>query len=315
MNKENKYGLNKIALTGATSTLGTAIIRECIVNGIQVLAFVNKNSPNEKRIPKSELVRKVYCSLDEFENFSCNGLSADALFHLAWGHTNRQLRNAIKPQIDNIKYSIDSVMLAYKLQCTVYVGAGSQAEYGRTNEVLNENSVVNPETAYGMAKLCSGQMTRMECKKYGIKHIWPRILSTYGPYTQDTTILNYTIKCLLNKEKPSLTRCEQVWDFIYVDDAARALLLLANKGNDGGVYCVSSGLSRTLREFVEITKEKMNSNIEIGFGDLAYEDNTVMHLVGDISKLKKDTGFEPLVSFEEGIQKTIEWAKEHYKNN
>lgn len=309
---ENMYGLKKIALTGATSTLGTAIIRECIENEIQVLAFVNRNSPNEKRIPESDLVRKVYCSLDELESFPCDGLSADVLFHLAWGHTNRQLRNEIKPQIDNIKYSIDSVTLAGKLQCAVYVGAGSQAEYGRTDEVLNENTAVKPETAYGMAKLCSGQMTRMECKKYGIKHIWPRILSTYGPNTQDTTILNYTIKCLLNQEKPSLTKCEQVWDYIYVDDAARALLLLANKGNDGDIYCVSSGMTRTLRDFIEITKAKMNSNIEIGFGDLPYGDDTPMHLAGDISKLKKETGFEPFISFEEGIQRTIEWAKDYY---
>lgn len=310
---ENEYQFKRVAVTGATSTLGTAIIRECIKNGIEVLAFINKGSVNEGRIPQDKLVRKIYCSLEEMRDFEACDLSAEVLFHLAWGHTNRELRNEIQPQINNITYSIDSVSLAKKLHCNVYVGAGSQAEYGRTENVLNEDTFVHPETAYGMAKLCAGQMTRMECKKNGIKHIWPRILSTYGPNTQDTTILNYTIKCLLDGKVPNLTYCEQIWDYIYVDDAARALMLLAEKGHDGEVYCVSSGESKRLKEFVEITKSKMKSNIEIGFGSIPYGENTVMHLSGDITKLQKDTGFIPIISFEEGIEKTIKWAEEYYK--
>lgn len=311
---KNIYGFNRVALTGATSTLGTAIIRECIKEGIEVIAFTNRASFNENRIPKSELVQKVYCSLEEMHNLECMNLKADVLFHLAWGHTNRELRNDLQPQIDNIRYSVDSVLLAKKLQCKTYVGAGSQAEYGRTYEVLNEDTPVHPETAYGMAKLCAGQMTRMECKKYGIKHIWPRILSTYGPNTQDSTILNYTIKSLLNKEKPNLTKCEQIWDFLYVDDAARALMLLAEKGNDGEIYCVSSGRTKKLKEFIDITKEKLNVDMKIGFGNIPYDENTVMHLAGDITKLQNTTGFVPEISFEEGIIKTIQWAKEYYKS-
>lgn len=309
----SEYQFKRVAVTGATSTLGTAIIRECIKNGIEVLAFINKGSVNEGRVPKDKLVQKIYCSLDEMKDFDVLDLRAEVLFHLAWGHTNRELRNEMQPQIDNISYSIDSVSLAKKLQCKVYVGAGSQAEYGKSEEKLNEDTFVHPETAYGMAKLCAGQMTRMECKKNGIKHIWPRILSTYGPNTQDTTILNYTIRCLLNDEIPNLTNCEQIWDYLYVDDAARALMLLAEKGRDGEVYIVSSGKAKTLKEYVDITKNKMKSNIKIGFGNIPYGENSVMHLIGNITKLQEDTGFVPVISFEEGIEKTIKWAEEYYK--
>jgi nucleoside-diphosphate-sugar epimerase len=309
----NKYSINKVALTGATSTLGTAIIRECIENGIEVIAFTNKGSLNEKRIPISNLVTKVYCSLEEMKNFETGGLCAEVFFHLAWGHTNRAVRNDLRPQVDNIRYSLDSVELACRLGCKTYVGAGSQAEYGRTNQILTEDTPTNPETAYGMAKLCSGQMTRLECRNNGIRHVWPRILSTYGPNTQDTTILNYTISSLLRGEKPALTACEQIWDFLYVDDAAKALMLLAQKGRDGEIYCVSSGQSRTLREYVFISCKALGCDTEVGFGEIPYGETTVMHLEGDITKLCNDTGFEPKISFEEGIKKTIEWAREYYK--
>lgn len=307
------YKIKKIALTGATSTIGTAIIRECIVNNIEVIAFVNRGSKNEIRIPVHSLVHKIYCSLDEMGTIDTLGLNAEVFFHLAWGATNRSVRNNLSPQVDNIRYALDSVLLAKKLGCTTYVGAGSQAEYGRTNRALTEDTFPRPETAYGMAKLCAGQMTRLECKNQGIKHIWPRILSTYGPNTQDTTIINYTINCLLHGQKPSLSACEQIWDFLYVDDAAKALIMLAEKGKDGEIYNVSSGNVRTLKEYIEIVRNKINPSAEIGYGVLPYGEGTVMHLEGDITKLKKEVGFEPQINFEDGIIKTIEWAKEYYK--
>lgn len=307
------YKLKSIALTGATSTIGTAVIRECIVNNIEVIAFVKRGSVNENRIPDNPLVRKLYCSLNEIEKIDTFGCQAEAFFHLAWESTNRSVRNELVPQVNNIRYALDSVLLAKKMGCKTYVGAGSQAEYGRSEEALNEDIFPRPETAYGMAKLCAGQMTRLECKKQGLKHIWPRILSTYGPYTQDTTIINYTINCLLHGQKPSLSGCEQIWDFLYVDDAAKALLSLAEKGKDGEIYNVSSGHAAKLKEFVEIIKSKINPDTEIGYGDLPYGKDTVMHLEGDITKIKKEIGFAPTVSFEEGITKTIEWAKKYYK--
>ena len=213
---------------------------------------------------------------------------------------------------NRLRFALDSVDLAERLGCSIYMGAGSQAEFGRVDVPLVEETSPHPETAYGMAKLCAGQMTRLECKRRKITHIWPRILSTYGPYTQDTTILNYTINCLLHGKKPSLTGCEQIWDFLYVDDAARALLLLAEKGKDGEVYLVASGEAKPLRHYIEIVQEKIDPNMEIGYGDIPYGEDTVMYLKGDISKIKNEVGFKQEVSFEDGILKTIEWAKGYY---
>lgn len=307
------YKIKKIALTGATSTIGTAVIRECIDNGIEVIAFVNRGSKNEGRIPESSLVHRIYCSLNEMLTVDTFDYNADVFLHLAWGATNRSVRNNLLPQVDNIRYALDSVSLAKKLGCTVYVGAGSQAEYGRHNCAITEETIPKPETAYGMAKLCAGQMTRLECKNQGIKHIWPRIFSTYGPNTQDTTIINYTINCLLHDKKPSLSKCEQIWDFLYVDDAARALLMLAEKGRDGEVYNVSSGKVAKLKDYTEIVKKMINSDATIGYGDLPYSVDTVMHLEGNIKKIKEEISFVPLIEFEEGINNTIQWAKEYYK--
>ncbi len=304
--------IETIAVTGATGTIGVSLINQAIERNIKVLAFVNKGSIHISRIPHSDLVEIIPCSLSDLSTLFCDGKRADVFFHLAWASTNRLVRNNLSPQVDNIKYSLDSVDLAERLGCHTYIGAGSQAEYGRHNVPLNEETFPSPETAYGMAKLCSGQMTRLACRNKGIRHIWPRILSTYGPYTQDTTIINYTISSILKGNRPSLTGCDQIWDFIYVDDAARALLLLAEKGRDGEIYCIGSGMSQSMKDYILEISEALDPSIPVGFGDVPYNENTVMHLAGDITKIRAEVGFEPEVTFSEGITRTIAWARKYY---
>ncbi len=305
--------MNSMVITGATSSLGTALIDECIRNDIKVLALVRKDSPNLDRITKDARVKVVFCALDEMADFKPSDEKYDAFVHLAWaGTANAEKRDQIRPQIDNISYALDAVDLAERLGCSVFVGAGSQAEYGRTNEVLTEETPTRPETAYGAAKLCAGGMTRMACKAKGIRHIWSRILSSYGPKYVPQTVINYTINELLAGRKPVLTAGEQIWDFLYNEDVARALYLLAKDGKDGELYVVGSGISHPLREYLETIRDLIDPTLELGLGEREYSDREVMHLACDITKIREDVGFSPQVSFEEGIMRTIRWNREHY---
>lgn len=308
--------MNRIVITGATGTIGLAFLNECIKRNTEVLALVNPGSSNIARIPASKLITVRECALQELADFRVSDAPYDAFIHLAWSSTNGDAaRNCLQPQVMNIKYALDAVELAAKLGCKVFVGAGSQAEYGRTEEVLTEETAAKPETAYGMAKLCCGQMTRLACRQKGIRHIWPRILSTYGPGSQPQTIINYAVTQLLRNQSPSLTKCEQIWDFIYVSDAAKALLALAEKGKDGEIYVIGSGKARPLQQYMMTLKDVLEQETgeklpPLGFGEKDYSDTTVMHLECSISKLSEDTGFQPQISFEEGIRHTMEWCRQ-----
>lgn len=307
--------ISKIVITGATSSIGTALIDECIKQNIEVLAIVNPGSKNIKRITRHEHVQIVECAIDQYKNVFNEKIDTkyDAFIHLAWAATQGDAaRNLMIPQVRNIEYALDAVELAERLGCKVFVGAGSQAEYGRTNDILTEKTVTRPETPYGMAKLCAGQMTRLACKQKGIRHIWPRILSAYGPNCQPQTVLNYTLTELLNGRKPSLSAGDQIWDFIYTGDVARALILLAEKGHDGEIYVIGSGVSRPLKEYLVdvkniVEKHMGNTKLELGLGEKEYNSTTVMHLACNIDKLRRDVGFELVTSFTEGIKKTIDW--------
>ena len=313
MKCESPRKINKIAVTGATSPIGTALISECLKSDIEVMAFINPDSPRRENVPVSSKVRVIECGLENFGN--CEpGEEADAFVHLAWSSTaGAAARNNLEAQAKNIGYSLDAVHLAKKMNCRVFLGAGSQAEYGRTKETLTEETEPLPETGYGIAKLCAGQLTRLACRQEGIEHIWTRILSAYGEYCNPNTVLNYTLLELLNGRTPLLTAGEQIWDFIYVGDVARAILAVLNLGGDGETYVIGSGSSKPLREFLLAAGELVNKDITLGLGAKPYPDQAVMHLSCDISKLKTDTGFAPEISFEEGILRTVSWLKEQEK--
>lgn len=302
--------MNGVVITGPTGAIGIALIEKCIAEKIKVLAICRKGSCRIDRIPKSSFVKILECDLNQLNSLQyVTDDKFDVFYHFAWAATIGQDRNNMQLQLDNIKYSLDAVQLAKRLGCHTFVGAGSQAEYGRYEGKLNSMVPTFPENGYGMAKLCAGQMTRVECQQQGIRHIWTRILSVYGPYDSEQTMISKTIKALLNGEKPSVTLGEQKWDYLYSGDAASAMLLLGEKGKDGKIYCVGSGNVLPLRQYIEMIRDRVDGELEIGFGDIPYGDKQVMYLCADISQLAEDTGFKVETSFDLGIKNTIEWIK------
>ncbi|MBO5566072.1 MAG: NAD(P)-dependent oxidoreductase [Succinivibrio sp.] len=302
-----------IAITGATSSIGVALTKLAISKNIKVLAFVNPKSINIERVPNNKLVKIIPCGLEDYCSFDINNykvtsetLRADVFFHLAWGHTNRLERNDPELQIDNIKYSIESVKIAENLGCHTYIGAGSQAEYGPKDFEINESTSATPISAYGITKLCSGQLTRLACNNIKIRHIWPRIFSTYGPYTQESTIIAYTINCIKNNESPKYSPCNQIWDFLYVKDAANALFVLAKFGKNNEIYNVAYGQSRPLKEYLYLIKDSVGKNINFRIGELPYSQVGPLILKANTEKLTK-LGFKAKYSFEKGIDEYYLW--------
>ena len=98
-------------------------------------------------------------------------------------------------------------------------------------------------------------------------------------------------------------------DYLYSGDVARAFYLAAEHGRSGAVYPVGSGRVMPLRKYVEILRDEIDPALPLGFGEIPYAPQQVMHLEADISSLHADTGFVPLTPFREGIRKTIEWVR------
>lgn len=294
--------MKRVVISGATGAIGTALIDNLIENGVEILVLCRENSARENVIPNHPLITKKYCSLETLQNLQNDtGKNFDVFYHFAWSGTFGSARNDMFVQNKNVGYSLDAVALAKRFGCHTFIGAGSQAEYGRVEGVLTSTTPTFPENGYGMAKLCAGQMTREYAHQLGLKHIWVRILSVYGPHDGAQTMVMSTINKLKNGEEAGFTKGEQLWDYLYSGDAAEAFRLIGEKGQDGKTYILGSGIARPLHEYIRIIGKELNAENLLKIGVLPYADKQVMHLCADISVLKKDTGWSPKVEFEDGI--------------
>ncbi len=290
--------------------IGTALINECIKKGIEVYAVLRASSGKKMRLPESEKLHMVDCSLEELETLPQKIMEkCDTFYHIAWGNTGENRNSSTELQSRNIAYTLAAVKAAYALGCRRFIGAGSQAEYGPMDvDKISPDSPVNPTTPYGAAKLASGQLARMLCKELGMECIWPRIFSVYGIYEKETTMVASGLRKMLAGEKTSFTPALQRWEYLFSADAGRAYYLIGEKGKDGAVYCVGSGKAAPLKDYIEIMAELTGAE-ETGIGARPYPAGTVMNLCADISSLTEDTGFVPEYTFREGIRETITWLK------
>lgn len=299
--------MKRAIVTGPTGVIGTALVQKLISENVETYAVIRSTSKRINKIPKSNLVHIIKCDIDNFINLK-NFIKepCDAFFHLAWAGTDNPLnRFDMDLQTKNIQYSLDAAQAATDLHCKVFIGAGSQAEYGTKSGIMRPDTFPEPVSGYGMAKLCAGQMTRYICKQAGIRHIWPRILSVYGPGDGKQTLISSAIRSMLVGEKLSMTPGEQMWDYLYSSDAADALYAMAEMGKDGSVYVLGSGKVMPLRKYIESIRDIINPKLEIGFGERPYFKDQVMHLEADNRSLVKDTGWKPKTSFLDGIKEIL----------
>ena len=298
--------MKRICITGAGGMIGTALTEYALSQGTAVLALVR---PGGKPMRLAHpLLTVAECDLSALEAFAFD-LECDGFVHLAWASTYGDARNDVQTQLHNIEYTLSAVRAAKRLGCTAFVTAGSQAEYGPCFEPLRPDTPAFPRTGYGIAKLAAGQLARLLCAQNGMRHCHARILSVYGGADRPETIVSTCVDSMLRGESPDLTDCTQVWDFLHVRDAARALYLMLEKGRDGAVYPVGSGQARSLREYVLEIRKLTGCAAEPRFGARTLADGAVRYLCADVSALTADTGFVPEISFTQGILQTIEERK------
>ncbi len=296
--------MKKIIVTGATGCVGSAIVRRALAQGMEVTCIVHEGSKRLGNLPQDERVKIVECNLSNYNSLDIDG-QHDAFIHMAWEKTFGASRDDAEVQTRNIQYTLDAVQLAHRCGCSVFVGAGSQAEYGLQSVDLTPDLAVKPESGYGIAKYAAGKLSAMLCKSLGMRQCWVRILSVYGPNDGENTLISYVIRELKAGRSPELTKCEQIWDYLYADDAGDAILAIAEKGIDSKSYPLGSGNGRKLSEYIEDIRKVINPAIEVKYGAKDYYPHQPMHLVADIGEIINDTGWRPITLFVEGVKRLL----------
>jgi len=301
--------MKNVVVTGATSFIGVHIINEYLKNNYEVIALVRPNSKKINRLPKSNLLTIIEIDMEKIEKIKekIETEKIDIFYHLAWDGVRVPYRDDAILQNENYRCAINAMKVAKKLGCDTFIGAGSQAEYGRCIGKIDETYKAKPTTEYGKAKLRAYETLKIMAKENRMKFIWTRIFSVYGVYDYQGTLVMSSLDRMKRNESLPLTQCVQNWDFIYVEDVARAMYLLANTSCMSGIYNIASGKSRQLKDFVIDMKNICKSTSELQFGAVPYNSEGIISFEPIVDKLMRNLGWSCRVKFEDGIKKILEF--------
>lgn len=301
--------MTRVIITAANSFIGRRLCKALTDEGYFVYAVVRNAFVDKEIFDNCKDLSVIYSDMEEYESlYEKIEEKCDIGIALAWNGTRGRDRDDHFKQEDNYRYSLDCVYSFIKKNCKVIMTAGSQAEYGpcRVAEKVKETDICRPNTEYGKFKLKFYLEALEICDINHVRLIEPRFFSLYGPDDSDKTMIISIIRNMLRNEPCKLTQCIQMWDFLYIDDAIKALLKLLQCENAKGVYNFGSGVSRQLKEYIEIMYDVAKSKSTLLYGEIPYPKTGMVHTNPSISRLCETIHWKPEIQFEEGIRKVIE---------
>jgi GDP-L-fucose synthase len=303
----------RFLLTGGAGFFGTRVMNELRLKGV---------APQDIRIPRSKEfdLRKWDTCVRVVED-------CDIVIHLAAKVGGIGFNQNFPGQLfyDNAVMGIQMIEAARQAGVEKCVIVGTICAYPKFTPVpFREDNLWNgyPEETnapYGLAKkmlLVQSQAYRQE---YGFNSIYLLPVNLYGPGDNFDPASSHVIPALIKKftearrdNKP----CVEVWgtglasrEFLYVDDAARGIVLATEYYNKPDPVNLGSGMEITIRELVTLIKELTDYKGDIHWDTTKPDGQPKRRL--DVSRAKEEFGFEARMHFKEGLEKTIEWYKEH----
>ncbi|MBR1812172.1 MAG: NAD(P)-dependent oxidoreductase [Clostridia bacterium] len=302
--------MKNVVVTGANGFVGSSVVNELLANGASVTAIVHNG--HRDRLRDQAGLDIVSCDLEGMRELP--GLLAekpfDTFYHFAWAGSAGSERADTRLQLNNAQWTVDALRAAKDLGCGRFLCAGSIMEHETMAAAYTQGNRPGPGYIYGGGKLIAHVMCMSVAVQLGIELIWPEITNAYGPGERSPRLINTTIQKCIRGEEPQFTAGTQKYDFVYIDDLARAFRLIGEKGKPFHEYLIGSGTARPLRQFLEEMQQAIAPNLTFRFGDVPFTGVDLPLSQFDCTETERDTGFRAEVSFGEGCRRTMEWWKE-----
>ena len=334
------YVMKTFFVTGGAGFIGSAVVRHIINNTDHKVINIDKltyagNLESLAKIEKSS--RYNFEHVDICDSSSLNELfdkySPDYVMHLAAeSHVDRSIDGPGDFIETNIIGTYNLLECARKYWSKLEDKRGFKFHHISTDEVygdlhnttdlFTEETPYSPSSPYSASKASSDHLARAWARTYGLPVIVTNCSNNYGPYHFPEKLIPLIIlNAISGKKLPVYGNGEQIRDWLYVEDHARALYKVVTEGDVGQTYNIGGHNERKNIDVVrticsildEIVTDKPN-NIQ-SFSSLiefvADRPGHDLRYAIDASKIQRDLGWEPLETFETGIKKTVEW----YLNN
>jgi UDP-glucose 4-epimerase len=195
------------------------------------------------------------------------------------------------------------------------IWSSSASVYGDALELpMTEEHPFNNKNFYGASKIAGEAMATAFNDRYGLKIIGLRYMNVYGPHQDQTAAYTGVVPIMLNKieanEAPTINGDgSQAYDFIYVEDVARANVQALLSDQDFGMYNVGTEVQTTINELCEMILKLKESDLKVQYNPYSEDDarSMVKNRIGSRVKAEQDLGFKYKYELKEGLEKLIQW--------
>ena len=214
----------------------------------------------------------------------------------------------------NVEATVSVLVAAKDAKVKRIVFAGSSSEYGETPTLpKHEDMPVSPMSPYALQKVIGEQYLQQFTRFYGLETVSIRYFNVFGP-RQDpgspySGVISLFIRALLNGKGPTIHGDgEQTRDFTYVSNVVDGVLRAAETpGMSHEIMNVATGTRVSLNALLASLQEILGTNVTPIYGPSRHGD--VRDSQADISKAERLIGYRPIVQFEEGLRRTVEWYR------
>lgn len=304
----------KFLVTGGAGFIGSNIAEELLKRGNSVRVLDNFSTGRRENIKDFlndlELIEGDICNYDAVVK-SVKGIEV-ILHQAALPSVPRSIIDPIKSNEVNVNGTLNILNAAKDNGVKRVVFASSSSIYGDTPELpKHEGMIPNPLSPYAVSKLTGEKYCNVFSKIYGLETTALRYFNVFGPRqdpsSQYSAVIPKFIKAILSDEQPTIYGDgEQSRDFTYIANVVDANILAATKEYESGLAMNCACHDQiTLNQLVNEINSLLGKRIKPKYIDPRAGD--IKHSFAAIEKIKSVLGFNPSISFKDGLRKTIEW--------
>ncbi|MDA0334987.1 MAG: SDR family oxidoreductase [bacterium] len=304
----------RVLVTGGAGFIGSHLCRRLVADGHEVRALDNLSSGKRSNLGDVDVDLMVGDLRDPSTAAHAVEDAEQILHHAAIASVQYSVEQPLDEQEVNVVGTLRLLEAARHAGVRRVVFAASAAAYGTDPTVpKREDMPALPISPYGLSKIAGEHYCRVWSHVYGLETICLRYFNIFGPRQDPTSpysgVISIFARLMLNGVAPMIHGDgEQSRDFTCVDNVVAAnLAALAAPVATGQVYNIGTGRGVTVNELVAALNQTIGSDLQPRHGDSRTGDVRVS--IADIGLARRDLGYEPRVSFEQGLEQTVHWMR------
>ena len=304
-------------VTGAAGFIGRSIAAELLARGKWVRGIDNFSTGKRENLRGLEAMDFIEADINDAVAVAqaCRGV--ECIFHeAAIPSVPRSVEDPVTSNHAGVSGTVQLLVAARNAKVRRVVYAGSSSVYGNTLTLpKSEDMWPSPISPYAVTKLAGELYMQSFTRVYGLETVVLRYFNVFGPYQDPTShysgvLAIFALKMLAGQTSTIYGDGEQSRDFTFIQNVVYGNLLASEAPAErvsGKFFNIATGHRVTLNQAVEILREATGYTGEVRYA--AERGGDVKHSLADIRLAKQCFGYEPLVQFHEGLERTVDWYK------